>query len=105
LKILARLGEILGRISLVEPVNALKEEIGRIRIRFALRPCGDVGRQLRPERIGKLGDDLVLKVEQIGDRLVERVAPELAASLRVGCRWTFWCEILDCVFSMAWRSA
>jgi hypothetical protein len=21
------------------------------------------------------------------------------------CRWTFWCEILDCVFSMAWRDA
>ena len=22
-----------------------------------------------------------------------------------GCRWTFWREILDCVFSMAWRDA
>ena len=24
---------------------------------------------------------------------------------RYVCRWTFWCEILDCVFSMAWRNA
>src|SRR5208337_1270646 len=24
---------------------------------------------------------------------------------RTQCRWTFWCEILDCVFSMAWRNA
>ena len=37
----------------------------------------------RLERVGELGDDLVLKVEHIGDRLLERVTPDLAASFRI----------------------
>ena len=41
------------------------------------------GRQFRPQLVGEAGDDLVLHVEEISQRLVEAVGPKVIAGLRV----------------------
>jgi len=48
--------------------------------------------------------------EVTGERIRDKIAASKKKGLWMGgqpslCRWTFWCEILDCVFSMAWRNA
>ena len=45
--------------------------------------CASADDQLRPQLIGEAGDDLVLHFEEIGERLVEAVGPEMIAALRV----------------------
>jgi len=79
----ARLGQKLGRVTLVRPSHALKIEVHRIGI---CRPLGTPrlgGDQLRPQLIGEPRDNLVLHVEEIGERLVEPLGPDMVAALCV----------------------
>ena len=67
----------------IDPIESPEPEVQRIRIGGRLRPsrldAGDLGAQL----VGDPRDDLVLHVEQFGDRLVEPLGPEMGGRLRL----------------------
>jgi hypothetical protein len=57
--------------------------IHRIGIRLALGAFRLRAGQLLPEPVGETGNDLVLHVKKVSDRLVETFSPEMAPSLGV----------------------
>ena len=76
-----RAARVIGGISsLVEPCDALKIEIHRVGIWRPFRPPSLVGDQLGPQLAGETGDDFVLQTEEISERLVETLGPEMTAA-------------------------
>ena len=82
-KIAARLRHVFDVDPLVERRQSLKEEVHRIGIRYSFGPLRFGRRQFCPQLIGQASDDLVLHVEQIGQRLVEAFSPEMLAAFGV----------------------
>ena len=79
----SRLREIVRAPTLVEPSQTLKIEVHRVGVRGLLRPSRLGGDKLGVERARQPRDDFVLHVEEIGERLVEPLRPEMIAGLRV----------------------
>jgi hypothetical protein len=61
----------------------LKIEIHGIRIRCPLGSTGFGQNELGVERVRESRDDFVLHVEEVGDRLVEAIRPQVIAAFRV----------------------
>ena len=79
----ARVCQIVGGQTLIEPSQTLKIEVHRVRVRGLLRASRLGGDELGVERIGEPRDDFVLHVEEIGERLVEPLGPEMIAGFGV----------------------
>jgi hypothetical protein len=52
-------------------------------VRCFFGAAGLSGDQLRAQLISEPRDDLVLRIEEVGDRLIETLGPEMGGSLRV----------------------
>ncbi len=63
------------RSALVEGRDAPEIEVHRVGIGLALRTLRFDVEQFGAQLVGEAGDDLVLHVEQVGDRLVKPVGP------------------------------
>ena len=79
----ARLRERLRIDALVDPVVPAKPVVEQVGTRRLLGPPGLDADDLRAELVGDARDDLVLHAEQLGDRLVEPVGPDMRAGLRL----------------------
>ena len=78
-----RLRDIVRGPALVEPGQALKIEVYRVGVRRLLRASRFGRDELRVERARQPRDDFVLHVEEVSERLVETLGPEMIARLRV----------------------
>ena len=78
-----RLSDIVRGYTLIEPSQPLKIEVHRIGVRGLFRPSRFGGDELGVERAGQTRDDFVLHVEEIGQRLVEPLGPEMIARFGV----------------------
>ena len=78
----ARLRQIVGGPTLVEPSHTLKIEVHRVGVRRLFRASRLGGDELGVERARQPRDDFVLHVEEIGERLVEPLGPEMIAAFR-----------------------
>ena len=79
----ARLRDIVRGPTLVEPSQALKIEVHRVGVRGLFRASRLGGDELGVERARQARDDFVLHVEEIGERLVEPLGPEMIAGFGV----------------------
>ena len=79
----ARLREAIRGKPPVVRAHSLKIEVHRVRARGPLGAPRLGDDELRVKGVGEAGDDLVLHVEQVGDRLVEPLRPEMIAALGV----------------------
>ena len=79
----ARPREIVGGQALIVPKQTLKIEVHRVRGRRLFRASRLGGDELRVERACQSRDDFVLHVEEIGERLVEPLGPEMIAGFGV----------------------
>ncbi len=73
----ARLRRVVGGHTLVEPRQTLKIEVHRVRGRRLFGASRLGGEKLGVERARQARDDFVLHVEEIGERLVEPLGPEM----------------------------
>ena len=69
--------------TLVEASQTLKIEVHRVGVRRLFRSSRFGGDELGVQRAGQAGDDFVLHVEEIGQRLVEPLGPEMIARFGV----------------------
>ena len=79
----ARLRQIVGGQTLIEPSQTLKIEVHRVGVR---RPFGASrlgGDEFGVQRRRQARDDFVLHVEEIGQRLVEPLGPKMIAGFGV----------------------
>ena len=67
----------------VEPSQTLKIEVHRVGVRGLFRPSRLGGDELGVQRACQARDDFVLHVEEIGERLVEPLGPEMTAGFGV----------------------
>ena len=79
----ARLRHVFGGQPLVEPSHALEIQVHRIGMQRTFRPPRLSLNELGIQRVGEPGDDFVLHIEQIGDRLVEPLGPKVIAGFGV----------------------
>ena len=79
----ARLCQMLRRRAHYEMRPSLKIEIHRVRGRRSLRMARLSGEKLSLQSVGEPCDDRVLQVEEIGERFVEALGPEMGAALGV----------------------
>ena len=79
----ARLRDIVRGRTLVEPSQTLKIEVHRVGVRRLFRASRLGGDELRVQRVRQPRDDFVLHVEEIGQRLVEPLGPEMIAGFGV----------------------
>ena len=79
----ARLRNIVGGQALVEPSQTLKIEVHRVGVRRLFRASRLGGDELGVQRARQARDDFVLHVEEIGERLVEPLGPEMIARFGV----------------------
>jgi hypothetical protein len=77
------LRHVLRGVPLIDPGHALKIEVHRIGGWHFFRASSLGGDKLVVERAGETGDDLVLHVKEIGERLVEPLGPKMIAFLGV----------------------
>ena len=77
------LRQIVRDKPLIIPAHTLKIEVHRVGIGRPFAASGFGDDELRVEGVGKAGDDLVLHVEKVGDRLVEAVRPKMICALGV----------------------
>ena len=61
----------------------MKIEVHRVRVRSLFRASGLGGGELGVQRVRQARDDFVLHVEDIGERLVEALGPEMTARFGV----------------------
>ena len=78
-----RLRHILRGVTLIDPGHTLKIEVHRIDGRRFFRASSFGGGELVVQRGGQTGDDLVLHVEEIGERFVETLSPKMIARFGV----------------------
>ena len=83
IEIATRSREVVRGLTLVEPSQTLKIEVHRVGVRSLFRAASLGGGELRVERIRQTRDDFVLHVEEIGERLVEPLSPEMIAGFGV----------------------
>jgi hypothetical protein len=79
----ARSHEIVRGHTFIEPSQALKIEVHRVGIRSLFRAARLGGGELGVQRVGQAPHDFVLHVEEIGERLIEPLGPEMIARLGV----------------------
>ena len=79
----ARLRHVVGGQTLVEPSQTLKIEVHRVGVRSLFRASRLGGDELGVQRARQARDDFVLHVEEIGERLVEPLGPEMTARFGV----------------------
>ena len=79
----ARLRDIVGGQTLIEPSQTLKIEVHRVGGRGPFRASRLGGDELGVQRARQARDDFVLHVEEIGERLVEPLGPEMIAGFGV----------------------
>ena len=79
----ARLRDIVRGPTLIEPSQTLKIEVHRVGGRGLFRASRLGGDKLGVERARQPRDDFVLHVEEIGERLVEPLGPEMIAGFGV----------------------
>ena len=79
----ARLRHIVRGQTLVEPSQTLKIEVHRVGVRRLFGASRLGGDELGVERARQTRDDFVLHVEEIGERLVEPLGPEMIARFGV----------------------
>ena len=79
----ARLRHIVRGQTLVEPSHALKIEVHRVGVRRLFRASRLGGDELGVQRARQARDDFVLHVEEIGERLIEPLGPEMIARFGV----------------------
>ena len=79
----ARLRNIVRGQTLIEPSQALKIEVHRVGVRGLFRASRLGGDEFGVERARQARDDFVLHVEEIGERLVEPLGPEMIAGFGV----------------------
>jgi hypothetical protein len=78
-----RLRHILRGVTLIDPGHTLKIEVHRISGRRFFRVASLGGGELVVQRARQTGDDLIVHVEEIGERLVETLGPEMIARFGV----------------------
>jgi hypothetical protein len=69
--------------TLVEPRQTLKIEVHRVGVRGLFGASRLGGDELGVERVRQARDDFILHVEEIGERLVEPLGPEMTARFGV----------------------
>ena len=69
--------------TLIEPSQTLKIEVHRVGVRGLFRAPRLGGDELGVQRVRQARDDFVLHVEEIGERLVEPLGPEMIAGFGV----------------------
>ena len=79
----ARLRDIVRGQTLIEPSQTLKIEVHRVGVRSLFRASRLGGDELGVQRACQARDDFVLHVEEIGERLVEPLGPEMIARFGV----------------------
>ena len=79
----ARLRHIVRGQTLIEPSQTLKIEVHRVGVRGLFRASRLGGDELGVQRAREARDDFVLHVEEIGERLVEPLGPEMIARFGV----------------------
>ena len=79
----ARLRNIVRGPTLIEPSQTLKIEVHRVGVRGLFRASRLGGDELGVQRARQPRDDFVLHVEEIGERLVEPLGPEMIAGFGV----------------------
>ena len=79
----ARLRDIVRGQTLIEPSHTLKIEVHRVGVRGLFRASRLGGDELGVQRARQTRDDFVLHVEEIGERLVEPLGPEMIAGFGV----------------------
>jgi hypothetical protein len=79
----ARLRQVVRDGTPIKPSHTLKIEIYRVWVRSLFRPSSLGGDQRGAQLAGKPGDDFVLHVKEIGDRLIEPLSPDMTARLGV----------------------
>ncbi len=79
----ARLRDIVRGQTPIEPSQTLKIEVHRVGVRRLFRASRLGGDELGVERARQARDDFVLHVEEIGERLVEPLGPEMTAGFGV----------------------
>ena len=79
----ARLRNIVRGRTLIEPGQTLKIEVHRVGVRGLFRAPRLGGDELGVQRVRQARDDFVLHVEEIGQRLVEPLGPEMIARFGV----------------------
>ena len=79
----ARLRDVVRGPTLVEPSQTLKIEVHRVGVRGLFRASRLGGDELGVQRARQPRDDFVLHVEEIGERLVEPLGPEMIAGFGV----------------------
>ena len=79
----SRLRHVVRGHALVEPSHALKIEVHRVGVRGPFRAPRLGGDEFGVQRARQPRDDFVLHVEEIGERLVEPLGPEMIAGLGV----------------------
>jgi hypothetical protein len=73
----ARLRNIVGGRALIEPSHSLKIEVHRVGGRGQFRTSRLSGDELGVERARQTRDDFILHVEEIGERLIKSLGPEM----------------------------
>ena len=79
----ARLRNIVRGQTLIEPSQTLKIEVHRVGVRRLFRASRLGGDELGVQRVRQARDDFVLHVEEIGERLIEPLGPEMIAGFGV----------------------
>src|ERR1700722_8364085 len=79
----ASLRDIIGGYTLIEPSRTLKIAVHRVGVRRVFRAPRLGAYEPRVERIGEPRHGLVLHIEQVGERLVEPLCPEMVARFGV----------------------
>src|ERR1700733_7741064 len=79
----ARLRDMARSSAAMDPRQTLKKQVHRIGIGRLFGPAGLDSRELIAERICQTPNDLILHVEEIGQRLVEPLRPKMTARLGV----------------------
>ena len=79
----ARLRHIVRGHTLIEPSQTLKIEVHRVGVRGLFRASRLGGDELGVQRARQARDDFVLHVEEIGERLIEPLGPEMIARFGV----------------------
>ena len=69
--------------TLIEPSQTLKIEVHRVGVRSLFRASRLDGDKLGVQRVRQTRDDLILHIEEIGERLIEPLGPEMIAGFGV----------------------
>ena len=73
----------IHQLAPIEPSRTLKIKVHRVGVWSLFRASRLGGGELGVQRVREAGDDFVLHVEEIGERLIEPLGPEMIAGFGV----------------------